>query len=221
MEISAAFFTALFGATIGVVELASRHSDHRLAAISRFPSLVYILINAMTSLAALYVIDVVRPDWLGFTADGERPHVLWLVLTAGFGAAAFFRSSLFKLQGPQGEVAVGPAFMIDSILEFIDESVDRALGRRRMQEVGEIMRDVDFEKAIKALPAYCVASLKRIPADAQAQFGAQLEQLGRSSLPDDLKPHMLGLAISALTGPQVLREAVARLGATIKRPPTP
>ncbi|MBP0650916.1 hypothetical protein J8J40_28090, partial [Mycobacterium tuberculosis] len=74
MEITAVVFTALFGATIGVVELASRHSDHRLAAISRFPSLVYILINAAASVAALYVIDVVQPDWLGFKSDGARPQ---------------------------------------------------------------------------------------------------------------------------------------------------
>lgn len=218
MGILATILTALFGATIGIVELASRHSDHRLAAISRFPSLVYIGINAVVSVAALYVLDVVRPSWLGYTAEGGRPEVVWLVLTAGFGAAAFFRSSLFKLQGPQGEVAVGPAFMIDSVLEFIDEGVDRALGRQRMLEVAEIMAGVDFVKAVDTLPAYCIAALRRVPADAQAQFGTQIEQLRRSSLPEGLKPQMLGLAISALTGPQILRDAVTCLGDNIKSP---
>jgi hypothetical protein len=211
----------VFGVCVGAAELMSRHSDHRLRAISTVPSLGYLFLNGMLSVFALLVIDYARPEWLGFktAADGtvKTPETLWIVLTAGFGAATFFRSSIFKLKTPDGDMSIGPAIIIDVFLNVIDESVDRIIGQQRLIEVSGLMMDVDFEKAAKNLPTFSFAALRRLPPDAQQQFAFQLKQLIDSA---DLDPKVravsLGLSIMNLTGKPILTQAVKQLGNAIK-----
>lgn len=210
------FSVFLFGCLVGAAELTSRHSDHRLMAISTMPSCAYLFLNGVLSLSALLLMDYIKPAWLGYK-EGSGPDYVWVVLASGFGAAAFFRSSIFKMKTPDGELAVGPALVIDIFLNVIDESVDRVIGRQRLREVSQIMQDVDFRKASLNLPTYSFAALRRLSPEAQQQFAFQLKQLAERS---DLDPHVsavsLGLSIMNLTGKPILQQAVTELGAVIK-----
>lgn len=221
------FLVFVFGCLVGASELMSRHSDHRLRAVGTPAGLGYLFLNGFLSDLALVAIDYIRPEWLGYRpqADGTiaQPALIWLVLTAGFGAAAFFRSSIFKLKTQEGEIAIGPALVIDVFLTVIDESVDRELGKQRLVEVAGLVANVDFNKAAKSLPTYCFASLKRLPPDTQRQFAIQLKQL--SDTPDmnnGVKVVSLALSVMALVGKPILTEAIRQLGATIQLdPPSP
>ena len=209
----------LFGCAVGAAELVSRHSDHRWGALKTGPSAAYLALNGVLSLSALLVIHYARPAWLGYSGTGDDPpNLLWVVLPAGFGAAAFFRSAIFKLKTNDGDMAVGPAIIFDVFLNSIDESVDRIIGVQRVREVSEIMKDVDFDKACKSLPTLSFSTLRRLSDDAQRQFAFQVDQLikNQAGLNEKAKTLSLALSIMNLTGKPILTECVSQLGDTIK-----
>lgn len=212
----------VFGVLVGIAELVSRHSDYRFRALATAPSLGYLFLNGLLSVFALTVIDYLRPQWLGYTFDAggaliKQPETIWLVLTAGFGAAAFFRSSLFKIKTQDGEISVGPAIIIDILLDVIDEAVDRVIGNRRLKDMTEVMQNVDFAKASKSLPTLCFASLRRLSPEVQRQFALQLKELvDDPNMNGKVRALSLGLAIMNLTGKAILLEAVHQLGDDIR-----
>jgi hypothetical protein len=219
----AAYFGAfLIGIMVGVAELLSRHRDYPLVAISTLPSFGYLALNGILALFALLVLAVWRPEWLlvgAPSAASPMPPLdtLKAALVAGFGAAAFFRSSLFKVRTPDGDLSFGPAIVIDVFLRVIDDAVDRTLGAKRLDDAAAIMRGVDFEKAAKSLPTYCFAALKRLSPEAQQQFAFQLKALQDApSIDPTVKTISLGLAIMALVGRAILQKAVDQLGPSIK-----
>lgn len=211
------FLVFLFGVLVGASELISRHSDYRFLALITAPSLFYLCLNGALSIVALIVIQIIQPTWLGFVNGQPPTNIIWLVLTAGFGAAAFFRSSIFKLKTGNGDLSVGPAMVIDVLLDIIDEAVDRVIGERRLKEVSAIMAKVDFTKAALNLPTYSFASLKRLSPETQRQFAFQLKQLqDTGSLDPKVRSVSLGLSIMGLTGKSILKQAVEELGPSIQ-----
>lgn len=213
---------ALLGVLVGVGELVSRYRDEPTRALfarqgGLIPALLYVTINALAALAALGLIHV-----FGWTFGGaaELPSTRHTqVLVAGFGAMAFFRSSLFTLRVGGQDVGVGPSSVLQIILDAADRAVDRRRARGRSGEVSEIMRDVSFEKASEALPAYCLALMQNLSPEDQAELGRQVKALQPSTMDDQMKALLLGLAILNFVGMDVLESAVRALGDKIKRVP--
>ena len=202
------------GAVVGLAELLSRHRDYPVNAAFSLPSLFYVLLNGGLSVLALVIVSLLPPDWLKNGADLDT---LKTTLAVGFGAAAFFRSSFFKLSTPDGEVSVGPGLVIDIFLEVIDDSVDRMLGERRLDDATRIMKDVVFTKAQTVLPTTCFAALKRLSAESQQQAALQIRALSANAdMDEQSKAVALGLAMMSLTGKQILQKAVSYLGPRIK-----
>jgi hypothetical protein len=214
MEIYA--LVAIAGILVGTAELLSRHRDYPVRAISSGPSIGYLALNGVLSVTALAIVNLSPPQWL-LTAGGELDPVK-TALVVGFGAAAFFRSSFFKLRAPEGDISVGPGLIIEVFQRVIDGAVDRKLGEQRIDDVSAIMAEVSFAKAAKALPTYCFAALRRVSPEEQQQLAIQIKALGDASdLDEDARVVALGLAIMSLTGKQILDKAVKHLGARIKR----
>lgn len=205
------------GLLVGTAELLSRHRDYPLRAISSGPSIGYLALNGGLSVAALWVVKLSPPAFL-MSADGAGLDPVKTALVVGFGAAAFFRSSFFKVRGPEGDISVGFGLIIEVFQRVIDGEVDRKLGERRIDDVSTIMANVSFVKAAKALPTYCFAALRRVSIDEQQQLAIQIKALSDATdLDEDAKVVSLGLAIMALTGKQVLSKAVSHLGNRIAR----
>lgn len=217
-------FVFIFGSAVGAAELISRHSDHRLTAITTGPSIAYLILNGLLSIFALVVIGLVHPSWLGYNVDAagkvsQPDQLVWVILTAGFGAAAFFRSSIFKIKTTDGDLAIGPSIVIDVFLNVIDESVDRIIGQQRIKEVSVIMQKIDFAKAHTGLPTLCFATLKRLSPEAQTQFAFQLKQLvDAQNVTNEVKVLSLGMSIMNLTGKPILEECVSQIRSTICLP---
>jgi hypothetical protein len=204
----------LAGALVGIAELLTRHRDYPLAAATSLPSIGYLVLNGLLSTLALLICYISPPEWL---KNGAELDPIKTVLVVGFGAAAFFRSSFFKLRTPDGDVSIGPGVVIDVFAKVIDDAVDRSLGEKRLDDVAKIMASVNFTKAAKALPAYCFASLRRLSSEAQQQFAFQVNALTETTEMDDsAKVVSLGLSIMQLTGRKILTKAVAQLGKTIQ-----
>jgi hypothetical protein len=214
------FYVFVAGALVGLAELLTRHKDYPARAAFSLPSLGYLLLNGSLSMLALLVCNLSPPDFL--LVAGKTLDPLKTVLFVGFGAAAFFRSSFFKLRTPDGDISVGPGLIIEVFLRVIDDSVDRKLGERRLDDVSAIMDGVVFTKAAKTLPTYCFAALKGLSPESQQQLAIQIKTLGEATeIDDDSKSVSLGLAIMSLTGRSILKKAVDKLGPKIKAPPPP
>lgn len=204
------------GALVGLAELLSRHRDYPRQAALSAPSFGYLVLNGVLSVVALLIVSLSPPDWL---KSGTALDPVKTVLVVGFGAAAFFRSSFFKLRTPDGDISVGPGLIIDVFLKVIDDAVDRKLGEQRLDEASTIMAGVNFAKAAKALPTYCFAGLRRLSPEAQQQAALQIKALNDASdMDDQTKAVALGLAIMSLTGRPILQKAVTQLGPRIRAP---
>jgi hypothetical protein len=206
----------LCGALVGLAELLTRHRDYPGQAALSVPSLGYLLLNGILSVLALLIVNLGPPEWL--KSGGELDPVK-TVMVVGFGAAAFFRSSFFKLRTPDGDVSIGPGLIIDVFLKVIDEEVDRKLGEKRLDDVSQIMNGVVFAKAARALPTYCFAALHRLPPEAQRQIALQIDALAKeTTIDEDAKSVSLGLTIMTVTGRGILVKGVSHLAAKIKAP---
>jgi hypothetical protein len=134
-----------------------------------------------------------------------------MVLVAGFGAMAFFRSSFFVLRVADQDVPLGLFAVLQALLDATDRSVDRTRAVGRDKDVGELMAPIDFDKAYGALPTYCFALLQNLPDEDQQRFGADLRALVESNVDKRVKSRILGLLRINLVGHDVLSRAVTQL----------
>ncbi|WP_159998857.1 hypothetical protein [Roseomonas sp. 18066] len=207
----------LIGAMVGVTELVGRYRDRPTAPLETWPGVVYILVNAM---AAFIVFWLLRTNQLGMSSIGGLGGTLNQVLLAGFGSMALFRTSIFSLRVKETDIAIGPAAALQVILKAADRACDRQRAGPRARRVKTIMHGVSFTEARTALPLHCVALMQNVLADEQSQLEQAIASLEKARMSDEAKAYNLGLLLMNLVGEDVLAEAVAALGNSIKGPPT-
>ena len=209
--------TLLFGAAIGACELIGRYRDAPFIALRNDFSLAYVAVNAMAAVAAYAII--VRMNWtFGYT--GASVAVVQAAV-AGFGAMAFFRSSLFNVKVGATEVAVGPAILFQTLMFATDRAVDRLRGQARSTLAADIMSGVSFIAAKEALPNYCFNLMQNVPLEEQQncrQLVKLLEGMAPSEMRDSDKSLSLGLMLMNVVGREVLASAVRSLGVRIQGP---
>lgn len=215
--------TAVLGALISSAEIISRYRDEPDNALRTWPSVFYMLLNALASLAALAVIRI-----FGWTFGITDPMAMgWVqVGVAGIGAMAVMRASLFSIKIEDEMVPIGFGRFLDILLGSIDRAVDRKRAEERGKAVSEIMKDVAFDRAYQALPSYCLALLQNLPQADQDQLGKKIGLLFNSDgITPRVKSLLLGIALMNLVGENVLRAAVQNLGKDIQAdlvpPPAP
>ena len=87
-------WVALIGFGVGAVELIARYRDDPRRALTTLPALTYIIVNVAAGITILAILNSVQPEWLFPKQDpGSGQQQLYLILTAGFGAVALFRST--------------------------------------------------------------------------------------------------------------------------------
>jgi hypothetical protein len=160
---------AVLGGVVGVSELISRYKDHPWAAVKSWPAAFYLAINSAASVAALLLMP---SGWLGLSR-GMR------ILMAGVSAMAFFRTSLFVVRAGDRDVGIGPSGFLQIFLGAADRAVDRRRAAASSDAVTKVMRDVDFSKALRALPPYCLALMQNVPPAGAESGGGRLGKAGR------------------------------------------
>src|SRR3569833_2241525 len=197
---------------VGYGERVSRYHDRPADLLSASGTLLYVLVNAIAGIAALG--SVLATNTLGST----KPAWLFQLMLAGFGAIAFFRTSLFTVRIGGTDVGIGPSALLQSQLTAAARMLDRGQAEGRAGDVANIMRNVDFKKARAALPAFCLILVQNVtPAD-QEQLGRQIERLGnRTDIEDQAKAIILGVYLIRAVGPDVLGRSVAALADLIVR----
>jgi hypothetical protein len=205
---------ALMGGGTGLGELVSRYKDRPISAARSANGLLYIAINAAASVAALGLILSI--GWkFGATGGAVIPTRL---LVAGFGAMAFFRTSLFTVRAGSSDVAVGPSTFLTLILAASDRGVDRDRARERADMALEVMANVEYAKAKDSLPTVALALMQNMEASDQSALATQLAKIEKDqTMSEYAKALALGLALATTVGPDVLKAAKLALGEEILR----
>jgi len=204
------------GALVGLVELVSRYRDRPSALVWVASAWTYVAINSAASGGVLLLIHTFA---LTFGASEAGTVGTTQVLAACFGAPAVLRSSLFTIRISGQDVGIGPSSILNTLLDVADRGVDRARGRDRSRQVVRIMRDVSYEKARLALPAFCLALLQNSPPEEQQKLAVANESLARSEMSDAQKSYGLGLLLANVVGLRILREAVDAMRDEIQAAP--
>ena len=200
------------GGAVGIGEIVSRYRDAPQRALSTAPALLYILINASAAIAALYFANV-----FGVAASTDpQKTAITRVLLAGFGAMAFFRTSVFTARVGEQDIAIGPVAFLQVVLTATDRAVDRARADDRARAVALAMSGVSFDAAAAALPAFCLALMQNLTADEEKALGEAINSLQSSAMDSETKSKNLGLLLLNVVGDKVLATAVQDLAPQIK-----
>jgi hypothetical protein len=203
------------GLLIGITDIISRYRDKPYSVLWTLPSIFYLLVNALAS--ALTLLSIRAFEW-DFGMQGTRAS--WTqVLVAGFGAMAILRTSLWNVQVGSENVSIGLKGFLETLLGSVDRAVDRKRAQQRAEAVTKTMKDVDFEKAFRPLPAYCFGLLQNLSAEEQDQFARKVGLLTSSPMDNRVKSLLLGLSLMNLVGEKVLETAVTNLGEDIRVSP--
>jgi hypothetical protein len=200
------------GAVIGSASIFTRYRDEPDNALRTWPALFYLLVNALASMLAFLVIRIFGWD---FGMDDPLGAAWLQVLAAGFGAMTILRVSLpFKIG--DSTVSIGLNQALEAVFVAVDRAVDRKRGQQRAKVVYEKMREVSFERASVALPAYCFALLQNLSQTDQEMFARRVTLLRSADLSPRVKSYLLGLSLLNLVGDEILKTGVDNLGDEIK-----
>lgn len=207
---------AFLGGIVGTAELVSRYRDAPAGAVRTRPALFYIAINITAAVAAFALAKLF--GWkFNFGDQNSASSAEWsMVILCGISAMALFRSSLFIRKVGDREIGVGPSSFLQVFLSAADAEVDRQRAIYRSNKVSEIMKDVDYAKAVKVLPPYCIALMQSLADDAQRDLGRAVELLDKADMEADLKGRTLGLELANVFGVPVLEQAVKSLSDQIR-----
>jgi hypothetical protein len=200
----------VLGGVVGASELVSRYKDDPGSAIKSWPAIFYIAINSAASLGALGLIHA--KDGFGMARWSQ-------VLMAGISAMAFFRTSLFMVRAGDRDVGVGPSGFLQIYLAAADRAVDRKRAAARSAAVARVMKGIDFAKALKALPPYCLALMQSVTPEDQQVLKRALEALDKADAEASVKALLLGTELINVVGVELLTTAVEALRDNIRSVP--
>jgi hypothetical protein len=97
--------------------------------------------------------------------------------------------------------------------------VDRKRAAARSDAVADVMKGIDFAKARRGLPAYCLTLMQNVPPEEQQVLERALEALDKRDAEPNVKALLLGLELINVVGIDVLTTAVNSLADQIRSDP--
>jgi hypothetical protein len=205
----------LIGGLLGSAELASRYRDSPGDLLKIKATYFYVFFNALLSAGALWILGIFAPQIFETSTESQRQ--VYEVLIAGFGGAAFLRSSVAKTKIGDAEIGVGPAFVIDVLLAVSDREIDRERALARSQTVPDLMRDIPPDFAAQSLTEYCTALMQNLSAADERTLKTRVDACFKTNLPSAMKSILIGLVLSEYLGFPALSDAKIRLGKEIEQ----
>lgn len=215
------FYVGLLGALLGLSELLSRYRDNPLAAVVSVAGLLYMALNVVIGIAALMVIQIVQPAGLVDVTPADTTDdakiLLYQVLVAGLGGAAFFRTSIAKTKVGDVEIGVGPSFVIDASLGATDRAIDRNRATARVLSVPDLMRGIPADFAALELTDFCVTAMQNLPAAEEKTLKTRVASYASTDeAAEEVRSMLIGLAITEYVGLDVLKSAITQLSDEIE-----
>jgi hypothetical protein len=217
---------AVIGAAAGATEIVARYRDAPSRALKTRPALLYVVVNAIAAMAALKLIHSLNwtfgfPDAAQATAgQGDRLGLVQ-VLVAGFGAMIVLRSAVFTIRGGGLEQQIGPANVLQTILDACDRAVDRERAALNAAAVAKLMQKLQFERAVLELPLVALNVMQNLPNKDQEEMADRIADLSTdenlSSISPEAKCLSLGLILLKYVGPDVLKASIGTVRAHIEQ----
>ena len=202
---------ALLSGGVAYGELISRYRDTPGRLLAADPTVVYLCVNIAAGATALALVK----EFDAITADKHK--LVHAAMLAGFGAIAFFRTSLFTVRVSGTDIGVGPSTLLKALLDSSDMMLNRWQALNRGAQVRAIMNGVDFDKAKTALPTTCFTPMNDFPPSLLTSVGEQIKKLAdESGVSKEAKTIILGIYMIQQVGADVLKSAVDTLDTTIK-----
>ena len=210
------YWIVLFiGGMVGSTELMSRYKDAPFRPLLSLPGLVYVALNGGAAILAYYLLGALGVDLSA--GNDEAKERIYRVMLASLGAMAFFRSGLFTLRLGDSDVPVGPNLILQVLLNALDRTYDRVRAAPRSVEASRIMAGISFELAQEALPTFCFNLMQNVADDELEEIGREVGELAQAtSMSDEAKSLILGLALLNVVGEKTLQSAVWSLGGSIR-----
>lgn len=140
---------------------------------------------------------------------------IYNILMAGFGGAAFFRSSVMRTKIGEKEVSVGPGLVIDTLLGALDREVDRVRAVYRSQAVEKLMPWITLRDAAEVIVPYCIELMQNLKSEERVKIRDKLEEALKDIVTQDkddpIKPVTLCLNVVEFVGFDVLGSAIKSL----------
>lgn len=169
----------------------------------------YLLLNGIISVLAFYFIKKIANEEIGKIEDIEIANIL----IAGFSGVAVLRSSLMSISIKNKEVEIGLINVVESLMSKIDLKINHNIAAKRMCDIYEIMKDVDFDKAKDELPVLCMRYIDYFPEEDQQKLISEISSIDKEGLALDNinKSLQLGREIAKYCDIEILKRAVKKL----------
>lgn len=199
----------LLGALVGFVEVVSRYQDAPFRTALTWPGMLYMMINALVAAVALWLIRLFGWEITVSAGAPVTPETIrWVqVLSAGLGAMAIFRSSLFVLGKEGNETQVGPSAVLQILLAAIDREVDRQRGQDRAGIIGNL-KNIAYESVKGELLLLSQRLMQNLSDAERKAIVEAIREIEVESTDPEVRKYMLGLKIIEFVGPDVLKQAI-------------
>ncbi|MEM9898026.1 MAG: hypothetical protein AAF742_01465 [Pseudomonadota bacterium] len=157
-----AAFAALFiGSCVGAIELIGRYRDAPVEAIRSSGARWYILVNGVLAAIAFAAL-LLYSGPIQETGRALAKELIELVVISGFGSLAVMRASFARTQIGETRVEVGPAIVIETLLDAADRSVDRIRALDRIQSVEAAIEPLRATITLPVLVSVCLTAMQNI-----------------------------------------------------------
>jgi hypothetical protein len=213
------------GGLVGFAELVSRYRDAPWAVAVSPPGLIFIGLNAFAAALALFLFDTF-PDQLHAPS-----HPVMKVILAGTGAMVAVRTKIFTIRQPSGtDIAVGPAFVLDTMLSAVNRAVDRRRAQARITKVARCASRLAAASAGTYAQAheFLIASLgafQNLDPDVSKKLSDALrllvDDMQLKLLPDEVKFLIAGYSVLTEFGDRAFDAVFASLDTYLGVKPVP
>jgi hypothetical protein len=207
------------GGFVGATDIVRKYRDAPRRALETQPAWLYIAVNVLASMLALILIWTF--NWT-FERDTSQPAQVLAVqiLVAGLSAMVLLRSAVFTVHQDGVEVPIGPANILDTILDAADRAVDRIRAEARANSIATEMGGIAFDRASIELPVIALALMRTLSKEDQEILGNQVKKLIESKdVSNEGKCLALGLALDTFVGSEVLKAAIKSVKNQISQAP--
>lgn len=166
----------------------------------------YLLLNGAISILALFLLKYCAHEPLGDVSKIEFKNLI----IAGFGGIIILRSSVFSILYNEKEVAIGLLSVAQALLDKIDKKIKHNIAAKRICEIYEIVKEVDYEVAKDELPYLCIKYIDDFTEKDSKNLINAIKEIN-GNLSGINKSLQLGREIAKYCDVEILKRAVKKL----------
>lgn len=166
----------------------------------------YLLLNGVISMISLLLLKYCSNESVCDIKVIEINNIL----IAGFGGIILLRSSVFSFFKDNREISVGMITIVKSLLDKIDKKIKHNIAAKRICEIYEVMKDVNYDKAKDELPDLCINYIDDFSERDSKELIRAIKEIN-GNLSDVNKSLQLGREIAKYCDIEILKRAVKKL----------